>query len=143
MNGNRRWCWIYFGYNNLSVISLSQFPIRFFSHTKRNCLISKPFHSNLNLPDLEPIDVRGWFWTGSGVKLGTNPAGTRVAGHWSNAGGDGRIQPDNREYRVTVNCLISKLLFLFNFSRVYLSVSFSKKYVTTFVKCGKVSLAVF
>ena len=55
------------------------------------------------ISDLEPLNVRGWFWTGSGVKLGTNPAGTRVAGHWSNTGGDGQPQPDNREFRVTVS----------------------------------------
>ena len=55
-----------------------------------------------NNADLEPIDVRGWFWAGSGVRLGTNPSGTRVAGPWSQTGGDGRQQPDNREFRLTV-----------------------------------------
>ncbi len=60
--------------------------------------------------DLEPLIVRGWFWTGSGVKLGTNPSGTRVAGHWSYTGGDGLPQPDNREFRITVGFKFKVLL---------------------------------
>ncbi len=55
-----------------------------------------------NYLDLQPPIVRGWYWSGSGTKLATDPSGTRVAGPWSKTGGDGRPQPDNREFRVTV-----------------------------------------
>nr|ADD24198.1 L-selectin [Lepeophtheirus salmonis] len=49
-------------------------------------------------PDLQPTHINGWFWSGSGVRLGSRNG--RVEGDWSNTGGDGEAQPDNREFRV-------------------------------------------
>nr|CAH0100071.1 unnamed protein product [Daphnia galeata] len=39
--------------------------------------------------------VNGWFWSGSEAKV--PPTDQRALGDWSNTGGDGRPQPDNRE----------------------------------------------
>lgn len=45
--------------------------------------------------DLKPPIVNGWFWSGSGVRIGaTNQPNT---GDWSHTGGWGIRQPDNRE----------------------------------------------
>lgn len=47
-------------------------------------------------PDQQPNLINGWFWSGSGVKLG--PTNNRQNGDWSHTGGQfGYAQPDNRE----------------------------------------------
>ncbi|XP_014294107.1 uncharacterized protein [Halyomorpha halys] len=46
-------------------------------------------------PDLQPANVNGWFWSGSGAKIG--PTTQRNTGDWSHTGGYGQSQPDNRE----------------------------------------------
>lgn len=46
-------------------------------------------------PDLQPPNINGWFWSGSGVKIG--PTAQRNTGDWSHTGGFGQPQPDNRE----------------------------------------------
>lgn len=46
-------------------------------------------------PDLQPHNVNGWFWSGSGAKIG--PTSQRNSGDWSQTGGYGQPQPDNRE----------------------------------------------
>ncbi|XP_043526203.1 L-selectin [Frieseomelitta varia] len=46
-------------------------------------------------PDLQPQNINGWFWSGSGAKIG--PTTQRNSGDWSNTGGFGQAQPDNRE----------------------------------------------
>ncbi|XP_033229455.1 uncharacterized protein LOC117180927 isoform X1 [Belonocnema kinseyi] len=46
-------------------------------------------------PDLQPQNVNGWFWSGSGAKIG--PTTQRNTGDWSHTGGYGQQQPDNRE----------------------------------------------
>ncbi|KAJ8876000.1 hypothetical protein PR048_023908 [Dryococelus australis] len=46
-------------------------------------------------PDLQPSNVNGWFWSGSGSKIG--PTSQRNSGDWSGTGGFGQAQPDNRE----------------------------------------------
>nr|CAD7200666.1 unnamed protein product [Timema douglasi] len=46
-------------------------------------------------PDLKPVDVYGWFWVGSLSKL--PPTTNRVDTDWSDTGGLGIPQPDNRE----------------------------------------------
>jgi hypothetical protein len=48
-----------------------------------------------NRPDLQPPNVNGWFWSGSGAKIG--PTTQRSSGDWSHTGGFGQPQPDNRE----------------------------------------------
>jgi hypothetical protein len=48
-----------------------------------------------NRPDLQPPNVNGWFWSGSGAKIG--PTTQRTSGDWSHTGGFGQPQPDNRE----------------------------------------------
>lgn len=45
--------------------------------------------------DLQPPNVNGWFWSGSGAKIG--PTTQRNTGDWSYTGGYGQPQPDNRE----------------------------------------------
>ncbi|KAK2576516.1 hypothetical protein KPH14_005839 [Odynerus spinipes] len=46
-------------------------------------------------PDLQPQNVNGWFWSGSGAKIGATSQ--RNSGDWSQTGGYGQPQPDNRE----------------------------------------------
>nr|CAD7459843.1 unnamed protein product [Timema tahoe] len=46
-------------------------------------------------PDLKPANVYGWFWVGSLSKL--PPTTNRVDTDWSDTGGLGIPQPDNRE----------------------------------------------
>ncbi|OXA56638.1 uncharacterized protein LOC110849350 [Folsomia candida] len=48
-----------------------------------------------NRPDLQPNLINGWFWSGSGGRIG--PSNNRANGDWSHTGGFGRAQPDNRE----------------------------------------------
>ena len=50
--------------------------------------------------------INGWFWPPTGVKILPNEEGTRPTGPWSATGGDGKPQPDNREFRVTVNIFL-------------------------------------
>lgn len=45
--------------------------------------------------DLQPPNENGWFWSGSGVKVG--PTTQRNTGDWSYTGGYNQAQPDNRE----------------------------------------------
>lgn len=45
--------------------------------------------------DLQPPNINGWFWSGSGAKIG--PTTQRNSGDWSHTGGFGQPQPDNRE----------------------------------------------
>ncbi|KAG5883056.1 hypothetical protein JTB14_010444 [Gonioctena quinquepunctata] len=45
--------------------------------------------------DLQPPNINGWFWSGSGAKIG--PTTQRNSGDWSATGGFGQAQPDNRE----------------------------------------------
>jgi len=53
---------------------------------------------------LVPANVNGWFWSGSGAKIG--PTTQRNSGDWSHTGGFGQAQPDNREApQVCFNCL--------------------------------------
>lgn len=52
-------------------------------------------------PDLQPLIAKGWFWSGSGVRLGVTLDGQRVEGDWGKTGGAGNPQPDNRELKLT------------------------------------------
>ena len=52
-------------------------------------------------PDLQPVIVKGWFWSGSGVRLGVEADEEHVEGEWSHTGGAGKGQPDNRELELT------------------------------------------
>lgn len=45
--------------------------------------------------DLQPPNENGWFWSGSGVKVGATTQ--RNTGDWSYTGGYNQAQPDNRE----------------------------------------------
>lgn len=69
--------------------------------------------------DLQPPNENGWFWSGSGAKIGKfflyisiphslkicqicnlhslGPTSQRNTGDWSHTGGYGQAQPDNRE----------------------------------------------
>jgi len=51
--------------------------------------------------DLNPALVKGWFWSGSGVRIPPNADETGPDGPWSSTGGDNQSQPDNRELRLT------------------------------------------
>ncbi|XP_037090549.1 L-selectin-like [Pollicipes pollicipes] len=49
-------------------------------------------------PDLQPLIINGFFWSGSGEKMPpTNQRITNGFPNWSHTGGSGRPQPDNRE----------------------------------------------
>ena len=58
--------------------------VRFLWTSGRKC----NFKGCENREDLQPAIVKGWFWSGSGVRLGVNPEGTRVEGDWSDKGKD-------------------------------------------------------
>lgn len=47
-----------------------------------------------NRPDLLPNEVNGWFWTAELQKLA--PSTNRQQNDWSEGGGIGKAQPDNR-----------------------------------------------
>ena len=61
-----------------------------------------------NRPDLQPPNVNGWFWSGSGAKIG--PTTQRSSGDWSHTGGFGQPQPDNREAPQVQKCETGYLL---------------------------------
>lgn len=57
-------------------------------------------------PDLLPTSVNGWFWTAELQKLA--PTTDRLQNDWSESGGLGLPQPDNRELQqggANENCL--------------------------------------
>ncbi|KAK4290883.1 hypothetical protein Pmani_036267 [Petrolisthes manimaculis] len=55
-------------------------------------------------PDLQPNIVRGWFWSGSTGRISpTDEKSGAWIGDWSNTGGSGQPQPDNREQAETGN----------------------------------------
>ena len=57
-------------------------------------------------PDLQPTSVNGWFWTAELQKLA--PTTNREQNDWSENGGIGLPQPDNRELKqggAPENCL--------------------------------------
>ena len=72
----------------------------------------------------QPTLVNGWFWSGSGVRIGAT--NVTANGQWSSTGGDGKAQPDNREFRVTVSSRSLLRILPFNYSTtVYIGTSFS------------------
>ena len=77
---------------------LAQDGVRFVWTSGRKCNFE-----GCDQPHLQPINVNGWFWSGSGVRLG--PTNDPSYGAWSHTGGgdDPQPQPDNREERVTVS----------------------------------------
>lgn len=64
--------------------------IRFIWTSGRKCNFA-----GCDRPDLQPPNENGWFWSGSGSKIG--PTSQRNTGDWSHTGGYGQAQPDNRE----------------------------------------------
>lgn len=48
-------------------------------------------------PDLQPVQTNGWFWTAELQKIA--PTTDRSQGDWSESGGIGLPQPDDREYK--------------------------------------------
>lgn len=48
-------------------------------------------------PDLQPVQSNGWFWTAELQKIA--PTTDRTQGDWSENGGIGLPQPDDREYK--------------------------------------------
>ncbi|XP_014604213.1 PREDICTED: uncharacterized protein LOC106786866 isoform X1 [Polistes canadensis] len=71
-------------------------------------------------PDLQPQNVNGWFWSGSGAKIG--PTSQRNSGDWSHTGGYGQPQPDNREAAQVLWSFPFSLYFPFDFVRLFLSI---------------------
>ncbi len=69
---------------------------RFFWTSGRKCNFD-----GCDREDLKPAIVKGWFWSGSGVRIGPNADETRPEGDWSETGGAGKPQPDNRELELT------------------------------------------
>lgn len=63
--------------------------------------------------DLQPPNVNGWFWSGSGAKIG--PTTQRNSGDWSATGGYGQAQPDNRE---AAQVIIKTIWDIYRFMRV-------------------------
>ncbi|XP_063601231.1 uncharacterized protein LOC134777325 isoform X2 [Penaeus indicus] len=52
-------------------------------------------------PDLKPTLVNGWFWSGSSARIPATNGTFGWVGDWSNNGGSGQRQPDNREFSET------------------------------------------
>ncbi|XP_037802414.1 uncharacterized protein LOC119597050 isoform X1 [Penaeus monodon] len=52
-------------------------------------------------PDLKPTLVNGWFWSGSSARIPATNGSFGWVGDWSNSGGSGQRQPDNREFSET------------------------------------------
>ncbi|XP_071546437.1 L-selectin-like [Panulirus ornatus] len=66
--------------------------IRYLWTSGRRC----DFSEACQRPDLQPVDVHGWFWSGSSVRM--RPTTHRAPDNdWSHTGGFGVPQPDNRE----------------------------------------------
>jgi len=49
-------------------------------------------------PDLQPVLVNGWFWSGSSGRIPATNATQGWRGDWSPSGGGNQPQPDNREF---------------------------------------------
>lgn len=69
------------------------FPYNFERFLKNYCKLVNWFY--FYFLDLQPPNENGWFWSGSGVKVG--PTTQRNTGDWSYTGGYNQAQPDNRE----------------------------------------------
>jgi hypothetical protein len=86
VNGNRRWCWIYFGFNNLSMLGLLQFLMRFFSHTRRNyCLWMNLFiwiYFTRSWTDRCSRLVLDWVWRQAWNKSCRNSSGRTLEQRW-------------------------------------------------------------
>lgn len=76
--------------NNFIKQRLANARIRYIWTSGRKCNFE-----GCNRRDQQPNLINGWFWSGSGVKIG--PTNNRANGDWSHSGGAGRAQPDNRE----------------------------------------------
>lgn len=70
---------------------------RFFWTSGRKC----NFKGCHDRKDLQPVIAKGWFWSGSGVRIGSTEDGLYPEGDWSPTGGAGKRQPDNRELELT------------------------------------------
>ncbi len=91
-----------------------------------------------NRADLQPTIVNGWFWSGSEAKI--PPTDQRALGDWSNTGGDGRPQPDNREDDVSTRLPIDLTSFLKNIS-IFFFCTGSKNKICLLLFYRKVNLA--
>lgn len=58
-------------------------------------MIGRSMNITMCCADLQPPNENGWFWSGSGVKIGSTTQ--RNTGDWSYTGGYNQAQPDNRE----------------------------------------------
>ena len=76
--------------NELIKSRIAQGNVRYIWTSGRKCNFKGCERS-----DLQPSNVNGWFWSGSGVKIGATSQ--RNTGDWSATGGYGDAQPDNRE----------------------------------------------
>lgn len=75
---------------NLCYIDVWSGNVRYIWTSGRKCNFN-----GCDRADLQPQNINGWFWSGSGAKIG--PTTQRNSGDWSNTGGYGQPQPDNRE----------------------------------------------
>lgn len=66
-----------------------------------------------NRPDLLPNEINGWFWTAELQKLA--PTTNRQQNDWSEGGGIGKPQPDNRVRTVRVKSKNSKFVKCFEY----------------------------
>ena len=73
--------------------TIIQDNIRFFWTSGRKC----DFGDSCNRPDLQPVNVNGWFWSSSDKKIAPTNLRNTITNDWSFTGGDGRPQPDNHE----------------------------------------------
>lgn len=62
----------------------------------QNLCTDRPGPDSFDLTNAEVM--AGWFWAGSDVRLGSTEG--QVTGDWSQSGGAGEPQPDNREFKV-------------------------------------------
>ncbi|XP_017764165.1 PREDICTED: uncharacterized protein LOC108553676 isoform X1 [Eufriesea mexicana] len=87
---------------------LARGNVRFIWTSGRKCNFN-----GCDRPDLQPQNINGWFWSGSGAKIG--PTTQRNSGDWSNTGGYGQPQPDNREAAQVIYSLLFLYIFFHSF----------------------------
>lgn len=54
-------------------------------------------------PDLQPPNIRGWFFSGSEARMPATNSNDPLNAYWSHTGGSGVRQPDNREFQENGN----------------------------------------
>ncbi|XP_071535616.1 P-selectin-like [Panulirus ornatus] len=80
------------------IDSIQQGSVKYIWTSGRKCNFD-----GCDRPDLQPVNVNGWFWSGSKGRITVKSQNSGWSGEWSHTGGAGLRQPDNREFGETRN----------------------------------------